>query len=191
MSRWTVLGVGLVVMGLGSGCADRLASIQEGCKGTWQLATRELPDGTILRPPSVRGAICWIPIDSRKEHVTASVEIGASGQAARTFDYASSVYEVSTSAASKKRHLLIRQGYRLSAAVGSFATYAKEKTAKGKVSLEDGRIRMSHEGRDEKGRGVSSAKGFYQVYNDDTMTASFTGGVQGHVGEGSSRVGIR
>ena len=173
MNRWAAFGVGLLAVVV-SGCADRLASMQAGCQGTWTLVSRELPDGTLLRPPSIRGTICWIPIDSRKAHVTVSVEVAANGEAPRTFDYAASVYEISTSAISRKRHLLLRQGYRRSARE-RFATYIREKTVKGKITLEEGTIRMSHEGRDVKGRGATRAKGYNQVYNGETMIASYPG----------------
>ncbi len=161
MRRWIVVGLGLLAMGSVPGCSDRLADMQNQLKGTWVLESRELSDRTLIQSPRISGAFSWVPIDSRKAHVTLNVLIDEGDRFPRAFDYAASTYEVSTSAITRKRHLLIRQGYR-SSAESPISGYLKAKTAKGKISVEeDGVIRISHE------------RGFYQVFKGDTMTAAF------------------
>ena len=78
----------------------------------------------------------------------------------RTFDYAASTYEISTSAITRKRYLLLRQGYRSSAEV-PITVYPKETIAKGKISMADGSIKISHE------------EGFSQEFTGDAMVAQF------------------
>ncbi len=163
MRRWVAAGLGLLVMGIGSGCSDRLADMQEQLSGTWILESRQLPDGTLIQSPLISGAFSWVPIDSRKAHVSLNVFLDEGDRFPRTFDYASSTYEVSTSAITRKRHLLIRQGYRSSAET-PLSDYPKAKTAKGKISMEEaGIIKISHE------------RGFYQEFKGDTMIAAFPG----------------
>ena len=160
MRRWAVLGLSLFLVGMASGCSDRLADMQEMLEGTWVLESRELPDGTRLQSPQVSGVFSWVPIDSRKANVTLHVLLDSSDRFPRTFDYAASTYEISTSAITRKRHLFIRQGYR-SSAEAPITVYPKAKTAKGKISMVDGAIKISHE------------EGFSQEFNGDRMVAQF------------------
>ncbi len=163
MRRWVIVGLGMLAMGGGMGCSDRLADMQDQLKGMWVLESRQLDDGTLIQSPLISGAFLWVPIDSRKAHVTLNVLLDEGDRFPRTFDYAASTYEVSTSAITRKRHLLIRQGYR-SSAESPISDYSKAKTAKGKISVEEeGVIKISHE------------RGFYQEFKGDTMIAAFPG----------------
>jgi hypothetical protein len=144
----------------GTGCSDRLAEMQTHMAGTWTLESREMPDGTLLRAPRVSGTFTWSPVDSRKAHVGLNVHVAEGHGRQRTFDYASSTYEISTSAITRKRHLLLRQGYR-SSAEAPITVYPKAKTSKGKISVENGSVRISHE------------EGFSQVFDGDTMVSAF------------------
>ena len=165
-----IMGIGFLIL-IGLGCTDRLAQMQNTCQGTWELALRQLPNGTELRPPQIQGGMCWIPLDSRKAHVTIYVQVEATEKTPRRFDYAASTYELSTSAITRKRHLLLRQGYRSSATM-PLAVYGREKKAKGKISVGDGTIRISHT-FDDRGRG-SEKEEYDQVFAGNTMTISYT-----------------
>ena len=160
MNRWACAGIGLLIAGM-SGCSDRLAEIQQKLQGSWVLESRRLADGQMLTSPRVSGVLSWVPIDSRKAHVTVNVLVNEGDGVPRTFDYAASTYEISTSAITRNRHVLIRQGYRSSAAA-PITVYPKARTAKGKISVEDGVVKISHE------------EGFSQVFESDTMTSTFT-----------------
>lgn len=156
MRRWVVMG--LVAMGLVSGCGDRLAQMQEQLAGTWVLESRELPDGTVLLPPRISGVLAWMPIDSRKAHVTLSMLLD--NEKVPTFDYAASKYEISTSAITRSRYLLVRQGYRSSEET-PMSIYPKAASSKGKITLQGGVIRISHE------------RGYSEEFQGDLMVARF------------------
>ena len=161
MRRWAVImGLGLLVTAVVPGCSDRLADMQEQLQGTWVLESRELPDGTSLRGAQISGVMSWVSIDSRKAHVTLNLLINKGASGDRTFDYAASTYEISTSAVTRKRHLLIRQGYR-SSAEAPITVYPKGKTAKGKISADGQSVRLSHE------------DGFTQQFDGDTMVSTY------------------
>lgn len=160
MVRRVVFGLGILLAGLTSGCSDRLAQMQEQLAGVWVLESRELPDGSVLRPPAVSGVFSWMPADSRKAHVTFNVQVDRGEGGVRTFDYAASKYEISTSAITRSRYLLIRQGYRSSSA-SPITIYDKGKSAKGKITLDDGVIRITHE------------RGYAEEFRGDMMVASF------------------
>ena len=160
--RFWAAGLMGVLLAASWGCSDRLADIQAQLEGTWVLESRALPDGTRLASPRISGAFTWVPIDSRKAHVTLNVLVDEQDQLPRTFDYASSTYEVSTSAITRKRYLMLRQGYR-SSSRAPLTGYTKARTAKGKISVEEGTIKISHE------------RGFSQVFLEDRMTATFPG----------------
>jgi hypothetical protein len=162
MRHGAIIGLAMLLLGLTQGCGDRLATMQEQLAGTWVLESRELPDGSRLAPPSISGALTWLPIDSRKAHVTLNVQMDQGGDAQRTFDFAASKYEISTSAITRSRYLLIRQGYRSSAAT-PLSLYTKAKSAKGKISLEETGIKITHE------------RGYSESFVGDEMTASFPG----------------
>lgn len=171
MRGWAVVGLGLLWM-IAQGCSDRLADMQSQMAGTWVLESRQLPDGSLLRPPRISGALSWVPMDSRKAHVTLNLTVDAEGDSPRTFNYAASTYEISTSAITRKRYLLIRQGYRSSAA-SPMTVYAKAKTAKGKISeREDGSIEVSHSIED--GAAGDSHKKRIWVFKGDTLVSSYT-----------------
>ena len=113
MRRWAIMmGLGLLWNVVGTGCSDRLVEMQTHLQGTWILESRELPDGTSLKSPRIYGVMSWVPIDSRKAHVMLNLLVPKGENQDRTFDYAASTYEISTSAITRKRYLLIRQGYR-------------------------------------------------------------------------------
>ena len=142
MKRLAFIALGLLF--LGQGCSDRLGQMQAQMSGNWVLESRTLPDGTVLRPPQVQGAISWIPVTSRKAHVSLNREMAAQNGTPRRFDYAVSLYEISTSAITQARHILIRQGYR-SSAEAPFSFYHKAKKAKGKISVREDGIEISHD----------------------------------------------
>ena len=158
MKRW--ISVSLVILACASGCSDRLAQMQHQLAGTWVLESRQLPDGTELRSPSISGVFSWQPIDSRKAHVSLNVLVNNLDTGVRTFDYAASKYEISTSAITRSRYLLIRQGYRSSAAT-PLTIYPKAKAEKGKITLADGAIRITHE------------RGYFEEFRGDQMVSSF------------------
>jgi hypothetical protein len=162
MRYGAIIGLGVLLLGFTQGCSDRLATMQEQLAGTWVLSSRELPDGRRLEPPSISGAFTWLPMDSRKAHVTLNVLLEGNGEAPRTFDFAASKYEISTSAITRARHLLIRQGYRSSAET-PLSLYTKAKSSKGKISLDEDGIRITHE------------RGYSESFTGDTMTAAFPG----------------
>jgi hypothetical protein len=116
------------------GCTDRLQEMQDICTGTWVFEQRELADGEIVKSPQIKGAMSWVQIDSRKAHVSIFLEAAAFQGEPRRFDYSASTYEISTSAVTRARHVLLRQGYRESS-VASFASYTRAKKAKGKITL--------------------------------------------------------
>ena len=135
--RWLLL-LGAVCM---TSCTDRLAEMQTMCKGTWMLESRTFADGTVLRSPSLEGHIVWTPIDGRKAHVTSSVRVREGKKP--TFDYAASVYEISTSAVTQTRYALFRQGYRPNA-TNPFAYYGRARKSKGKVTLNENVLVFTH-----------------------------------------------
>ena len=161
--RILVLAVTLV------SCQDRLAFVQRTCQGTWELQSRELSDGTILLPPDIFGSMHWKPIDQRKAHV--SLLIIVEGEDYR-LDHSASTYEVSTSAITRKRHFLIKRGYR-QAEIG-LQSYSVEKTRKGKLSIEeDDSIVMTHLATPDDASRSSDQVGFKQIFQGDTMIASY------------------
>ena len=153
----TALGLALALS-----CADRLASMQEMVKGTWALQSRQMVNGTALAPPHVFGFMQWLPMDSRTAHVTVDVLVWPEG-GERTFEHSAATCEISTSAITKKRHMLIREGYK-SSSQEPIVTYNKERSLKGKVSVEGDRFLISHE------------EGQTQVFRGDTMTMTVPGG---------------
>jgi hypothetical protein len=88
-------------------CQDRLAYLQGTCRGTWELESREMADGTVLRPPDIVGVMYWEPIDARKAHVATTIIVKGDNY---RMDHSASTYEVSTSAITRKRHFLRRRG---------------------------------------------------------------------------------
>lgn len=160
--RWTAV-VAVMFLTVLNGCSDRLAEMQGRFEGTWVLESRELPNGTLYRAPQVQGNLSWTPIDSRKAYVSLYVlEEGAREETPRTFNLASNTYEISTSAITRKRHLMIRQGYRSSARL-PITVYNKARTSKGKISVTDGAITISHD------------DGFSQVFDGDRMVSIYPG----------------
>lgn len=160
MNRRLTFSVFAVCAGMALGCSDRLAHMQEQLAGKWILESRTLPDGTVLRKPEVSGVFSWQPIDSRKAHVTLNMLVDSGGEEPRTFDFAASKYEISTSAITRSRYLLIRQGYR-SSFDAPITVYHKAKVEKGKITLEDGLVRITHE------------RGYSEEFRGDQMVASF------------------
>jgi hypothetical protein len=116
----------------------------------------------------------WVQIDSRKAHVSLYVEMAATSSEPRRFDYAASTYEISTSAVTRARHVLLRQGYRASSAA-PFASYTRAKKAKGKITLEGGAITMVH-AVDRAQDSASRKEEFTQVFKGETMTMAYTEG---------------
>lgn len=161
--RRNVFGFFVLCAALMTGCADRLAEMQTMCEGTWMLESRTLADGTQLRPPTVQGHIVWVPINSRKAHVTTAVRVLDTVKP--TFDYAASVYEISTSAVTQARYALIRQGYRPNAK-NPIAYYGRARKAKGKVTLKDDVLEFTHS-KEVTGEPPQT---FTQTVGDQTMT---------------------
>jgi hypothetical protein len=160
MKCWRILVLFLAVA-LVQGCSDRLADMQNQLAGVWVLQKRQLDDGTVLVPPHVTGSISWVPISSRKAHVTLNYLEDLKGDEPRRFNYAASTYEISTSAITRARHVLIRQGYR-SSAEASMSVYPKAKKVKGKITVENNKIEIAH---DES----------QWIFDGNTMTASYNG----------------
>ena len=141
--RRILFAVAVLGLALSLSCADRLASMQEMVKGTWVLQSRRMDNGTSLAPPHLFGFMQWLPIDSRTAHVTVDVLVLPEG-GERAFEHSSAVCEISTSAITKKRHMLIREGYK-SSSQEPIVAYNKERSFKGKVSVEGDRFLISHE----------------------------------------------
>ncbi len=143
------------------GCSDRLSDMQTQLAGTWVLQTRQLQDGTVLRAPHIKGSLFWEPISSRKAHITLNLLEDTKDGTPRRFNYAASTYEISTSAITRARHVLVRQGYR-SSAEAPMSIYPKGKSVKGKITVEGDKIEIAH---DEQ----------QWVFEGNTMTASYEG----------------
>lgn len=159
MKRWGFLGV--LLFALTSGCSDRLADIQHRMEGTWVLASRQLQDGTTLRPPQIEGAITWVPINSRQAHVTLNILENSQSDTHRRFNYAGCTYEISTSAITQSRYVLIRQGYR-SSAEAPFSIYPKAHKSKGKITVGAQDVEIAHDDQT-------------WIFQDNTLTASYDG----------------
>lgn len=153
-----------------AGCSDRLSQMQDACKGTWTLASRELADGRTLSPPAIEGIMHWEPIDARKAHV--SVTLIRSGEK-QIVDYAVSTYEISTSAITRKRHALVQRGYR-DREGNTLSHYVRAKTEKGKASIEDGKITYHHAAKDASGGTLPGDDGYTEVFGDGVMIATYT-----------------
>ena len=163
MLRILVLAVALV------SCQDKLALVQRTCQGTWELQSRELSDGTILLPPDIFGLMHWKSIDERKAHVSLTIIVKGADY---RLDHSASIYEISTSAITRKRHFLVKKGYR-PGEIG-LQSYAVEKTRKGKLSIEeDDSIIMTHLASPDDASRRSGQVGFKQMFQGDTMIASY------------------
>lgn len=159
MARFYKVGLLAVLLFLGQGCGDRLAEMQTQLAGTWVLQSRQLSDGSMLRPPHIQGAMSWVPVSSRKAHVTLNLLEDAKDQSPRRFNYSASTYEISTSAITQARYVLIRQGYR-SSARSPISVYPKAKKEKGKITASEKGIEISHDNQ-------------AWVFQGSTMTASY------------------
>jgi hypothetical protein len=136
--------------------------MQDLVKGTWTLQSRRLPDGKVLTPPHIFGFLQWSPVDSRTAHVTLDVLLRPEGGES-LFDHSASTCEISTSAITRKRHMLVRRGYK-SSSQEPIVYYNKERSFKGKVSVEGNLFTISHE------------EGETQAFRGDTMTTTIQGG---------------
>jgi len=159
MARFYQVGLLAFLLFLGQGCGDRLAEMQTQLAGTWVLQSRKLADGSVVRPPNIHGAMSWVPVSSRKAHVTLNLLEEGQDEAKRRFNYAASTYEISTSAITQARYVLIRQGYR-SSAKSPISVYPKAKKTKGKITVAGEGIEISHDNQ-------------AWVFNGNTMTASY------------------
>jgi len=158
MKRLLIFLLAVFVM---QGCSDRLSDMQQQLEGTWILQKRELQDGTVLTASHLKGAMFWEPVSSRKALVTLNLLEDLKDGTPRRFNYAASTYEISTSAITRARHILVRQGYR-SSAEAPFSIYPKGKKVKGKITVEGNKIEISHDARQ-------------WVFEGNTMTASYDG----------------
>ncbi len=159
----------IIALLMATGCSDRLSQMQDACKGTWALDSRELADGRTIRPPAIEGLMHWNPIDARKAHV--SVTVIQNREDKQIFDYAASTYEISTSAITRKRHALVQRGYRDREGLSH---YVRAKTEKGKASIEDGKITYHHAKKDAAGGTLPGDDGYTEVFGDGVMTATYT-----------------
>jgi len=155
------------------GCSDRLADMQQACSGTWELESRTMVDGSVLRSPQLQGTIHWEPIDSRKAHVSVTMVNNANEK--QVLDHSLSTYEISTSAITRKRHVLIQRGYR-DREGASLSHYIRGKTEKGKASIEGAKVIYFHAAKGETGVEKGGEEGFKQVYAGDVMTSTYTDG---------------
>ena len=153
-----------------AGCGDRLGEMQNACRGTWQLESRQLANGTTLRDPAIRGVLNWEPIDARKAHVSLTVVREQEGK--QLFDHALSTYEISTSAITRKRHVLIQRGYR-DREGAPLSQYIRAKTEKGKASIKDGEISFRHAAIDAAGSSLPGDTGYSEVFKGDVMIANY------------------
>ena len=167
-----IMIVAAVVLVTTAGCSDRLSQMQNACKGTWVLDSRELADGRTIQPPAIEGVMNWEPIDARKAHV--SVTLVQNREDKQIVDYAVSTYEISTSAITRKRHTLIQRGYR-DREGATLSHYARAKTEKGKASIENGEITYHHAAKDASGGTLPGDDGYTEVFGDGVMTATYTG----------------
>ncbi len=143
------------------GCSDRLSDMQKQLTGTWVLQNRTLQDGTVLRSPHIKGVLFWQPISSRKAYIAFNLLENLKDGTPRRFNYAASTYEISTSAITRARHVLVRQGYR-SSAEAPMSIYPKDKKIKGKITVEDDKIEIAHDERQ-------------WIFEGNTLTASYDG----------------
>lgn len=156
-----------------SGCSDRLAEMQQACAGTWNLELRTLADGSTIRPPQIQGTLRWEPIDSRKAHV--SLTLVQNKGDIQVLDHSLSTYEISTSAITRKRHILFQRGYR-DREGAPLSHYTRGKTEKGKASVDGDEITFFHAAKGETGVEKGGGVGFTQVYTGDVMIATYTDG---------------
>ena len=154
-------------------CSDRLADMQTACAGTWELVSRTLPDGSEIRAPRIQGTIHWEPIDSRKAHVSLTI-VQNEGEK-QVLDHALSLYEISTSAITRKRHVLLQRGYR-DRDGAPISHYIRAKTEKGKASVEGANVIYFHAAKGETGVEKGGDEGFKQVYAGNTMMSTYTDG---------------
>ena len=155
------------------GCGDRLADMQQACAGTWELESRTLPDGSVISAPQIQGTIHWEPIDSRKAHVSLTLVQNDEGK--QILDHSLSTYEISTSAITRKRHVLIQRGYR-DREGSAISHYIRAKTEKGKASVEGADVTYFHAAKGETGVEKGGDEGFKQVYAGNMMTSTYTDG---------------
>jgi hypothetical protein len=165
MRRLPEVGMLVILLLWGLGCGDRLAEMQTQLAGTWVLQSRQLSDGSVLRPPYIQGAISWVPVSSRKAHVTLNILESATPQSPRRFNYAASTYEISTSAITQARYVLIRQGYR-SSAESPISVYPKDKKTKGKITVGSGGIEISHDNQDWSFQGNTMTASYDNTWTD-------------------------
>ena len=150
-----------------TGCTDQLALIQDNCRGMWRLESRQLPDGTLLKTPVIEGELCWITLDQRKAHVTLSVRTKIDRD---QFDFAASVYEISSSAITRNRHLLVRRGYRPVAAV-PLSIYGRARKTRGVIKILPDGVELSHE---PEAGGVAAKEMFAQTFRGDQMVTAYS-----------------
>ena len=155
------------------GCSDRLAEMQQACAGTWNLESRTLADGSTIGPPRIQGTIHWEPIDSRKAHV--SLTLVQNNDDKQVLDHSLSTYEISTSAITRKRHVLFQRGYR-DREGAPLSNYIRGKTEKGKATVEGNSITFFHAAKGETGVEKGGGVGFTQVYTGDVMITTYTDG---------------
>ena len=97
-------------MTLTFGCADENL-YQFGLRGKWQLETRQLPDGTVLAPPSVGGHYEWYPTGKTKAHVTASISLGEDQILVSGYIYSFQSEDVVAQSFTRREYLNIGGGY--------------------------------------------------------------------------------
>lgn len=168
MLKRTMVSVLTLVAAMG--CSDRLSQMQDACRGTWELASRELADGRTISPPMIEGVMHWEPIDARKAHVSMTVVREDGGK--QMVDHAASTYEISTSAITRKRHALIQRGYR-DREGATLSHYVRGKTEKGKASIEGGQITYHHAAKDVAGGTLPGDDGYTEIFGDGVMTATY------------------
>ena len=97
-------------MTLTFGCADENL-YQFGLRGKWQLERRQLPDGTILAPPSVGGHYEWYPTGKTTAHVTASISLGTDRILVSGYTYSFQSENVVAQSFTRREYLNVGGGY--------------------------------------------------------------------------------
>jgi hypothetical protein len=157
MTRALIIGSSMT---LTFGCADENL-YQFGLRGKWQLESRQLPDGTVLEPPSVSGHYEWYPTGKTTAHVTASISLGPDRILVSGYTYSFQSADMAAQSFTRREYLNIGGGYGTSP--GKTHGSSDVETA-GQVVTNGSRVTLEHaKGRDQVYEDIS-AEGFDSVF---------------------------
>jgi hypothetical protein len=111
----------------------------------------------------------WVQLDDSRAHITLWVKTDTGRN---KLDYAASVYEISTSAITRSRHLLVRRGYRPIEEV-PLSIYGRARKTRGVIKLLGDGVKIIHEPEEKTPGGTGES--FTQTFQGDVMTASYSG----------------